>query len=143
MAKSIRLKNNTYWDSGSVSYKRGTLSDALVGTKLFEETANLATLASQSTLTLTDSVYNYSYVEILFCRFGAYAKSVKYIPNKMNTVILDMILFVNNVFREYTTTLQFASGTTVNLINKAFANGNGTPSTAEANLVVYKIIGYK
>jgi len=104
--------------------------------------ASLSTLTSQTSLTLTDNVANYSYVEIYYCRFGANAKMTKYIPSKMNTTILDMILYVNNVFRTYTTTLQFV-GTTANLINKAFANDFGTPSSAEANLVVYRIVGYK
>lgn len=145
LAFSFSKDNTSIYSRGKDSNGWGSwkIINASEGVKLFEETANLSTLQSQSTLTLSDSVYNYSYVEIYYCRYGACGKMTKYIPSKMNTVLLDMVMYMNNVSREYTTTLQFSNGTTANLTQKAFANSNGTASVSENNLVVYKIIGYK
>lgn len=62
MAKSIKLTNDTYWDSSNIIHNNEPLSDFLEGSIILYNNES----GESSTVNLSNSVENYKYIEIFF-----------------------------------------------------------------------------
>ena len=64
MSKSLKLKNNNYWDSTGIVHNKKNLNQILDNI----EVTNLFEGKTQSEITLAESVENFDYIEILHTR---------------------------------------------------------------------------
>jgi len=139
MAKSYKLKDDNYIDSGSISHNRKSLKEVL-GVVLYEDDSG-----TKSNITLSDSADKYSYIEIFFDIPNGF-KSVKvYNPNN-KTVVLNGFWFDSHL-RFYMKKVNIVNNAINNQETKTFTIQNSTTWTPYGsnadNINIYKVVGYK
>ena len=120
MAKSIKLKNNVYWDSTGIVHNRNKLSTFLEN--LLNKKSNKSTELYNSnsgngtngTVNLSDNVSNYLYLVIDF-RVGTTRKSVRYnVRSNQPWCMLDFIDYSDGYLQFFTKTVKIQNNTIVN-----------------------------
>lgn len=136
MSKSIKLKNNIYWDTTSYS-------------KILYDNQN----GTQNNFTLSDNIKNYTYVEVIYGRSNwgeapnSCRKGMCY-GNGIMTIHLDYTYgYTSNIIDTSTTSLNF-NGTNVAFDSARSihltTNINKTITCTNENLIkVFRVIGFK
>lgn len=122
--------------------------ETLNGVVLYENANGFEDNGTNVDFTLSDSLSNYSYVEIHFGRYAQVYKSVKIFNPNGKIACLDLIYYINNVARLYGLALAL-NNNICTFGGKFFYNfGASTqagvaPNIAETNIAIYKVVGYK
>ena len=130
MARSIKLKNDTYWDSTSYS-------------KILYSNSS----GTQSTITLNDNWKNYKVIEILY-RNGWVCSSTKIdVDSTYNSVTLPIVYGSGTAdITIHVALIQF-SGTTVTFMSDrpryGMFNSTSQSVVSQEQIWITKIIGYK
>ena len=150
MSKSLKLENDNYLDSQSVTHNRELLSVVLETIKnsisdmketvLYDNEAG-----SNDNITLSDSASNYKYLEILYRNNNNLFKSVKvYQPNGKN-VNLDIVIGSANTMWIQSATRHINDNTITKVSNRGMQCNIKQISSMEIieYLYIVRVIGYK
>ena len=142
MAKSYKLEDGNYIDSGSISHNRKKLKEVL-GKVLYEDQTG-----SKNTIQLTESVAKFSYIEIYFAgvQGEAYYYDFNKIdnPNNKNINFITAISGSSNLY--FVTAMGLISNNSISLSNNRrvyFAHNSSAIFGTEAQIYITKVIGYK
>ena len=139
MAKSIKLKNETYIDTSSIVYNKIPLNEVL-GKVLYENNNG-----STETITLNDSVSNYKFIEIFYkSNDNAYSSVRVYAPNGKR-VSLQAFWSVDYVLYGKIKQISISDNKINNLaFQQVVIDNGGYPAISLSNFIyITKVIGYK
>ena len=139
MAKSIKLKNETFIDTSSIVYNKIPLNEIL-GVVLYENNNG-----SNETITLNDSVSNYKFIEIFYkSNDDAYSSVRVYTPNGKR-VSLQAFWSVDNYCYGKIKQVSISNNKINNLSAQQLVIGSGVSPTISLSNFIYitKVIGYK
>lgn len=140
---NLKETYNYQLETGSTATTYVPYQNTNAGCKvLFKQSGTLSNITSQSTITLTENYKNFKYIDVLYCRYGAFSSSVRFNAEAQYSVMMNLMYSSGGVFRFYSTNLTF-SGASVTLSDKILCNDLGTISATENNLIIYEVIGYK
>ena len=136
MAKSIKLKNDTYLDSSSVTHNKKKLNDILEGKVLYEGDE------TNGNITLNDDVSNYNYFEIYFrhqkCNLVMRVSN----PSEfsISSICWATSEIIQHAFSYYETNKNIISVINCGYINYSNNAVRNIGTTSPLN--IYKVVGY-
>lgn len=143
MAKSIKLNDDNYIDSSSVSHERTPLNDYLNGDVLYNNS-----IGEKGDVILSKSANDYQYIEIFYTQYQGYQNSTKVdlkITNKITLIASIWLLDQGSYNGIYFDTKQIVvDGKKINVISKGtlYYNNNFNKENQD-NIKIHKVIGYK
>jgi len=140
MSKSLKLKNNTFWDSSSIIHNGKKLSEILSSTILYD-----SSVGTNENVVCSENISNFEYLEIT-TKSGNVHK-VKplnsFTLNEMTYFIENGIPYTANIVNTYAITEN-----NVNVVNKVsflrnYSTGSINGDLSTNRLYIITIIGYK
>jgi len=142
MAKSYKLKDGNYIDSGSISHNRKKLNEVL-GITLYEDPQG-----TNANVTLSESAENFDYLEIYFARHGGFNtfSSVKIFNPHEKHIDLSLVHSSNSETMQIIGGRVLINGTLLTRENTTLVQINNLTVISHidyTDLYIFKVIGYK
>lgn len=140
MAKSIKLKNNKYWDSSGISHNRKRLSEILNSTVLYENSSG-----TNENISCSENISNFKYLNITTLSGNVHKIKVQnsFILNEMTNFINDNIPYSLNISNTYS-----ISGVNINVTRtysflRSYSTGAISGDLSSNKLYIVSVEGFK
>lgn len=139
MSKSLKLKNNTFWDSSNIIHNRKKLSEILSSTILY------SSVGTNENVVCSENISNFEYLEITTKSGNVHKVKAlnSFTLNEMIYFIENGIPYTANIVNTYAITEK-----NVNVVNKVsflrnYSTGSINGDLSNNRLYITTIIGYK
>lgn len=140
MSKSLKLKNNTFWDSSSIIHNGKKLSEILSSTILYD-----SSVGTNENVVCSENISNFEYLEITTKSGNVHKVKAlnSFTLNEMTYFIENGIPYTANIVNTYAITEK-----NVNVVNKVsflrnYSTGSINGDLSNNRLYIITIIGYK
>lgn len=139
MSKSLKLKNNTFWDSSSIIHNRKQLSEILNSTVLYNSETG-----TNENIVCSENISNFKYLEITTKSGNVHKVKAlnSFTLNEMTYFIESGIPYSANIVNTYA-----ISANNINVVNKVsflrnYSTGAINGDLSNNRLYITMIIGY-